>query len=68
MKIYEEIKDEFGTIIKATDGDKVSWIPTDPANSDYAAYLEQIPAKTTKAKAPAQVEPEVVEPEAPEAE
>ena len=38
--IYEEITTEFSTIIKRTDEDgKVWFIPTDPANSDYQAYL-----------------------------
>jgi hypothetical protein len=40
-------------IIKRTDADGVeAWIPTDPANSDYAAYLETLetPAKATKGK------------------
>jgi hypothetical protein len=38
--IYEEVKDEFGSVIKRTDADGViSWIPTDPANSDYQRYL-----------------------------
>ena len=39
---YEEITDSFGyTFIKATDGDSVLLIPTDPANSDYQAYLNK---------------------------
>ena len=39
--IYEEITNELGDkIIKRTEADgKVSWIPTDPANSDYQRYL-----------------------------
>jgi hypothetical protein len=38
--IYEVIEQENGTIIKKTDTDgKVWWIPADPANSDYQAYL-----------------------------
>ena len=39
--IYEEVITELGnTMIKRTDEDgKVWWIPTDPANSDYQAYL-----------------------------
>jgi hypothetical protein len=39
---YEKVTTEFGnTIIKRTDEDgTVWWIPTDPANSDYQAYLE----------------------------
>ena len=42
--IYEEVMTESftgkNTIIKRTDEDgSVWWIPTDPANSDYQAYL-----------------------------
>ena len=38
--IYEEITDEQGTIIKRIDADGlITWIPTDPANSDYQRYL-----------------------------
>jgi hypothetical protein len=37
---YEEITDDLGTIIKRTDENGVeSWIPVDPANSDYQRYL-----------------------------
>jgi hypothetical protein len=39
MKTYEVIEDEFGQTIKATEGGKTLWIPTDPNNSDYAEYL-----------------------------
>jgi len=43
MPTYEKIPaDPFGGIemIKQTDADgSISWIPTDPANSDYQAYL-----------------------------
>jgi len=39
MKTYEVIEDEFGQTIKATEGEKTLWIPTDPKNSDYAEYL-----------------------------
>jgi hypothetical protein len=54
--IYEEIKDEFGTIIKCTKEDgSVLWIPTDPANSDYQRYLnpeaeQSTPILTDEAK------------------
>jgi hypothetical protein len=42
MITYEEIKDEFGSVIKATDeAGNILWIPTDPANSDYQAYLNK---------------------------
>ena len=39
MKTYQLIEDEDFTILKATEGEKTLWIPTDPANSDYAEYL-----------------------------
>jgi len=42
MPIYEEVKNEDGTIlfIRRTDEDGKIWsFPTDPANSDYQRYL-----------------------------
>jgi len=41
--IYEEITNDSGiTFIKRTDTDGAKWwIPTDPANSDYQAYLNK---------------------------
>ena len=39
MKTYELIQSQEGSVIKATEGEKESWIPLDPANSDYAEYL-----------------------------
>ena len=39
MKTYELIQNQEGSVIKATEGEKESWIPLDPANSDYAEYL-----------------------------
>jgi len=40
---YEIITQDNGTIIKRTDADgQVWWIPTDPANSDYQAYLAYV--------------------------
>jgi hypothetical protein len=40
MKNYELIENEEGSVVKATMPDeKILWIPTDPANSDYAEYL-----------------------------
>ena len=41
--IYEEVTTETGNaFIKRTDLDgTVWWIPTDPANSDYQAYLNK---------------------------
>jgi hypothetical protein len=42
MITYEIVTDEFGSVIKATDADgNIRWIPTDPANSDYQAYLNK---------------------------
>jgi hypothetical protein len=42
--IYEEVTTEFDKkVIKRTDADgQVWWIPTDPANSDYQAYLKSL--------------------------
>ena len=42
--IYERIISDLDDVtIKLTDTDgKVWWIPTDPANSDYQAYLEYL--------------------------
>jgi hypothetical protein len=39
MRTYEEIEFEGNSVVKATEGDKTLWIPTDPNNSDYAEYL-----------------------------
>ena len=41
---YEVITDDFNNkLIKRTDKDgSESWIPSDPANSDYQAYLKSI--------------------------
>jgi hypothetical protein len=39
MRTYEVIENEESTVIKATEGEKIIWIPLDPANSDYAEYL-----------------------------
>ena len=37
---YEVIESPFGKMLKRTDeGGLVWWIPIDPANSDYQAYL-----------------------------
>ena len=39
---YEIIEEEFSNVIKRTDENGlVAWIPTDPANSDYQAYLDR---------------------------
>ena len=50
--IYEEITNDLGaTLIKRTDADgKVWWIPCDPANSDYQAYLTKDEVKADEAK------------------
>ena len=44
MKTYKEIKDDVSgqTVIEFTEGDKIGWIPTDPANSDYQEYLASL--------------------------
>lgn len=41
---YEAITSETGSVtIKRTDAEGTeSWIPTDPANSDYVAYLTSL--------------------------
>ena len=39
MKTYELIELEEGSVVKATEGEKTLWIPTDPANSHYTEYL-----------------------------
>lgn len=45
---YNVNETEFGTTIVRTDEDgKVWWIPTDPANSDYARYLRWVEAGNT---------------------
>jgi hypothetical protein len=40
---YEEYTNDFGNkyIARTDDDGKVSWIPTDLANSDYQAYLNK---------------------------
>ena len=45
---YEIIEDNMGKIVKASYEDgTVWWIPTDPANSDYQAYLEHLTENPT---------------------
>jgi hypothetical protein len=39
---YEEIELNGTVYIKKTVGEMIYIIPTDPANSDYAAYLESL--------------------------
>lgn len=46
---FEVVSSEFGDIIKKIDADGKEWfIPSDPANSDYQAYLASLetPSKT----------------------
>ena len=47
---YEIVKNAFfSDMIKKTDEDgKESWIPTDPANQDYQAYLEHLTENPTE--------------------
>jgi hypothetical protein len=42
MTTYELVDQEIGQVIKATQNNKILWIPLDPANSDYAEYLRYI--------------------------
>jgi hypothetical protein len=39
MRTYELYEDGKIEMLKATEGERIFWIPTDPANSDYAEYL-----------------------------
>ena len=41
MTTYEIISNQLGeeTIKRTNDDGSISWIPTDPANSDYQRYL-----------------------------
>ena len=40
MKTYKKITDMYGIVIeKTTENGVVSYIPSDPANTDYQAYL-----------------------------
>lgn len=40
MRTYQLITSQLGgQVIKATEGEKILWIPLDSANSDYAEYL-----------------------------
>ena len=42
---YKIIEDTYGTTIEGTDENGQLWlIPTDPANSDYQAYLASLEA------------------------
>jgi len=43
-----------GTILRLADG---AWIPPDPANTDYAAYLAWLEAGNTPSPAPEPVAP-----------
>jgi hypothetical protein len=52
METYELISEEgYGQIVKKTDLEgRVFWIPTDPANSDYQAYLASLEATEPEAE------------------
>ena len=40
MRTYKEVTIELaGDFIEFIEGDKIGWIPIDPANSDYQRYL-----------------------------
>ena len=39
MTEYKEISEGQGFIVKVNKDDSESWIPKDPANSDYQRYL-----------------------------
>jgi hypothetical protein len=41
MRTYTELTDELTgkKIIQFEEGEKIGWIPCDPANSDYQRYL-----------------------------
>jgi hypothetical protein len=43
MSNYKEVKNELGAefIVRTNEDGSQSWIPTDPANSDYQAYLAE---------------------------
>ena len=48
---YEIIENEFGVTIKAIDESGTEfWIPANPENSDYAAYLQQLEAEKKEDK------------------
>jgi hypothetical protein len=49
---YEKVTNEFANeIIKRTDkNDYVLWIPLDPTNSDYIAYLDSLEEQPPKTK------------------
>ena len=57
---YEVITDDFGNkLIKRTDENgQVSWLPSDPANSDYQAYLESLEPKAKTPKVVDETAPE----------
>ena len=45
-----EYKEEGKFVIRANENGTESWIPIDPANSDYQAYLAHLTESVTKAK------------------
>ncbi len=42
MKTYELVENERWSCIKMIEGDITMFIPLDPANSDYQAYLKWV--------------------------
>ena len=45
---YELIENEFSSYIQRTLDGVISFIPIDPANSDYQAYLEHLTENPTE--------------------
>ena len=45
---YEVIENYNGQVIKRTDSEgNEAWVPQDPANTDYQAYLAQLEQETS---------------------
>jgi hypothetical protein len=44
MRKYTKLTDEVTgqKVIQFEEGEKIGWIPTDPSNSDYQAYLQSL--------------------------
>ena len=50
---HEIIKDKYGSTIQRTDENGQVWlIPTDPANSDYQAYLATLASELSNPSTP----------------
>lgn len=45
-KTYKVIKTEVSTYIEMTDGEKISIVPEDSANTDYQDYLKSLEENT----------------------